>query len=77
MQPSRRAFLLGRRPRQSSWAAFIYIHVVVPVAWALAEERGLRLNDVIVAVTIGNEIAGRTSRAIQRGAYLGNGLPNH
>ncbi|MFJ0700113.1 hypothetical protein WLU71_18910, partial [Bordetella bronchiseptica] len=22
MQPSRRAFLLGRRPRQSSWAAF-------------------------------------------------------
>lgn len=63
------------------WEDWVLIsHVgaaVVPVAWALAEERGLRLNDVIVAVTIGNEIAGRTSRAIQRGAYLGNGLPNH
>ncbi|AOB28289.1 MmgE/PrpD family protein [Bordetella bronchiseptica] len=63
------------------WEDWVLIsHVgaaVVPVAWALAEERGLRLNDVVAAVTVGNEIAGRTSRAIQRGAYLGNGLPNH
>jgi len=50
---------------------------VIPVAWALAEEQGQTLEEVITAVTIGNEIAGRSSRAIQRGGYLGNGLPNH
>lgn len=63
------------------WEDWVLIsHVgaaVVPVAWAMAEEQGLSMKDVIVAVTIGNEVAGRTSRAIQRGAYLGNGIPNH
>ncbi|MGB6054547.1 MAG: MmgE/PrpD family protein [Burkholderiaceae bacterium] len=50
---------------------------VVPTAFATAEALSRSGRDVISAVVIGNEVAGRTSRAIQRGAYLGNGMPNH
>jgi 2-methylcitrate dehydratase PrpD len=50
---------------------------IVPTAFAVAEMLGSNGRDLIKAVVIGNEVAGRTSRAIQRGAYLGNGMPNH
>lgn len=63
------------------WEDWVLIsHVgaaIVPVAMALAETQDLSMRQVITAVVLGNEIAGRTSRAIQRGAYLGNGIPNH
>lgn len=50
---------------------------VVPTAFAAGEYANASGRELITAIIIGNEIAGRTSRAIQRGAYLGNGLPNH
>jgi 2-methylcitrate dehydratase PrpD len=50
---------------------------VVPTAFAAGEYANASGRELIAAIIIGNEIAGRTSRAIQRGAYLGNGLPNH
>lgn len=50
---------------------------VVPTAFAAGEHARASGRDVIAAIVIGNEINGRTSRAIQRGAYVGNGLPNH
>jgi len=50
---------------------------VVPTAFASGEAYRSSGRDVISAVVIGNEVAGRTSRAIQRGAYIGNGMPNH
>lgn len=50
---------------------------VVPTAFAVAEAAGASGRDLIAAVVIGNEINARTSRAIQRGAYVGNSLPNH
>lgn len=50
---------------------------VVPTAFASGEACRSSGRDVVTAVVVGNEIAGRTSRAIQRGAYLGNGMPNH
>lgn len=50
---------------------------VVPTAFATAEMLRSNGRDLITAVVIGDEVAGRTSRAIQRGAYLGNGMPNH
>ncbi len=50
---------------------------VVPTAFASGEACRSSGRDVVAAVVIGNEVAGRTSRAIQRGAYLGNGMPNH
>ena len=50
---------------------------VVPTAFAAAETMGCSGKDLITAVVIGNEINARTSRAIQRGAYVGNSLPNH
>lgn len=50
---------------------------VIPVAFAVGELTKSSGKDVLTAIAIGNEIAGRTSRAIQRGGYLGNGMPNH
>ncbi|MBL0140790.1 MAG: MmgE/PrpD family protein [Betaproteobacteria bacterium] len=50
---------------------------VVPTAVATGEVAGASGRDLIAAVVIGNEINGRTSRAIQRGAYVGNSMPNH
>ncbi|HLR77531.1 MAG TPA: MmgE/PrpD family protein, partial [Burkholderiaceae bacterium] len=50
---------------------------VIPVAFAVGELAKSSGKDVLTAIAIGNEIAGRTSRAIQRGGYLGNGMPNH
>lgn len=50
---------------------------VVPTAFAVGELAGASGRDVITAVVVGNEINGRTSRAIQRGAYVGNSMPNH
>lgn len=50
---------------------------VVPTAFAAGERAKASGRDVIAAIVIGNEINGRTSRSIQRGAYVGNGLPNH
>lgn len=50
---------------------------VVPTAFAAAEAVGASGREVIAAVVLGNEINARTSRAIQRGAYVGNSLPNH
>jgi 2-methylcitrate dehydratase PrpD len=50
---------------------------VVPTAFAVGEEFGASGKEVLSAVVIGNEINGRTSRAIQQGAYVGNSMPNH
>lgn len=50
---------------------------VVPTAFAAGEAAGVSGRELIAAVVIGNEINARTSRAIQRGAYVGNSLPNH
>ncbi|HQZ46080.1 MAG TPA: MmgE/PrpD family protein [Usitatibacteraceae bacterium] len=50
---------------------------VVPAAFAAGEAAGVSGRDLVAAVVIGNEINGRTSRAIQRGAYVGNSMPNH
>ncbi len=50
---------------------------VVPTAFAAGEVAGASGRDLIAAVVLGNEINGRTSRAIQRGAYVGNSMPNH
>jgi 2-methylcitrate dehydratase PrpD len=50
---------------------------VVPTAFAAGEHAKASGREVLAAIVIGNEVAGRTSRAIQRGAYVGNGLPNH
>jgi len=50
---------------------------VVPTAFAAGEAMGASGREIIAAVVIGNEINGRTSRAIQRGAYVGNSMPNH
>lgn len=50
---------------------------VVPTAVAAGEVTGISGRDLLTAVVIGNEINGRTSRAIQRGAYVGNSMPNH
>jgi 2-methylcitrate dehydratase PrpD len=50
---------------------------VVPTAFATGEAFAASGRELIASVVIGNEVAGRTSRAIQRGAYLGNGIPNH
>jgi 2-methylcitrate dehydratase PrpD len=50
---------------------------VVPTALATGELVGASGREIITAVVIGNEINGRTSRAIQRGAYVGNSMPNH
>jgi len=50
---------------------------VVPTAFAAGEAAGVSGRELITAVVIGNEINARTSRAIQRGAYVGNSLPNH
>ena len=50
---------------------------VVPTALAVGELVGAPGREFITAVVIGNEINGRTSRAIQRGGYVGNSMPNH
>lgn len=50
---------------------------VVPTAFATGEMVKASGQEVLTAIAIGNEVAGRTSRAIQRGGYLGNGMPNH
>jgi len=50
---------------------------VIPTAFAAGELVQASGAEVLTAIAIGNEVAARTSRAIQRGAYLGNGLPNH
>lgn len=50
---------------------------VVPTAFAVGELVGASGREIIAAVVLGNEINGRTSRAIQRGAYVGNSMPNH
>jgi len=50
---------------------------VVPTAFAVGEMVGAPGREIIAAVVLGNEINGRTSRAIQRGAYVGNSMPNH
>jgi 2-methylcitrate dehydratase PrpD len=50
---------------------------VVPTAFAAGESAGASGRELIAAVVLGNEICGRTSRAIQRGAYVGNSMPNH
>ncbi|MFA7664910.1 MAG: MmgE/PrpD family protein [Burkholderiaceae bacterium] len=50
---------------------------VVPTAFAASEAVGASGQDLIAAVVLGNEINARTSRAIQRGAYVGNSMPNH
>lgn len=50
---------------------------VVPTAFAAGELAGASGRELITAIVIGNELNARTSRAIQRGAYLGNSLPNH
>lgn len=50
---------------------------VVPTAFAAAEVMGTSGRELITAVVLGNEINARTSRAIQRGGYVGNSLPNH
>lgn len=50
---------------------------VIPTAFAAGELVGASGKDVLAAIAVGNEVAARTSRAIQRGAYLGNGIPNH
>jgi 2-methylcitrate dehydratase PrpD/putative sterol carrier protein len=50
---------------------------VVPTAFAVGEWVGASGRDLIACVVAGNEINGRTSRAIQRGSYVGNSMPNH
>jgi len=50
---------------------------VIPTAFAVGEMASASGKEVITAVVIGNEINARTSRAIQRGAYVGNSMPNH
>lgn len=50
---------------------------VIPTAFAAGEHAGASGKDILTAVVVGNEINGRTSRAIQQGAYVGNSLPNH
>lgn len=50
---------------------------VIPTAFAVGEMTGASGREIITAVVLGNEINGRTSRAIQRGAYVGNSMPNH
>lgn len=50
---------------------------VVPTALAVGEMVGAPGREIVAAVVIGNEINGRTSRAIQKGAYVGNSMPNH
>jgi 2-methylcitrate dehydratase PrpD len=50
---------------------------VIPTAFAVGELVGASGRDIIAAVVLGNEINGRTSRAIQRGGYVGNSMPNH
>lgn len=50
---------------------------VVPTAFAIGEQAGATGKEILASVVIGNEINGRTSRAIQQGAYVGNSMPNH
>lgn len=50
---------------------------VVPTVFATGETVGASGRDILTAVVLGNEINARTSRAIQRGGYVGNSLPNH
>ncbi|RRH68371.1 MmgE/PrpD family protein [Falsigemmobacter faecalis] len=60
------------------WA--VYSHsgaCVVPVAMGMSEKLNKTGRDLLVALVIGNEIAGRTGLAIQRGAHVGNSMPNH
>ncbi|HTM78163.1 MAG TPA: MmgE/PrpD family protein, partial [Devosia sp.] len=50
---------------------------VIPTAFAAGEHAGASGQDVLTAIVIGNEVNARTSRAMQRGAYVGNSMPNH
>lgn len=50
---------------------------VVPTVFATGEAVGASGRDILTAVVLGNEINARTSRAIQRGGYVGNSVPNH
>lgn len=63
------------------WDDFVIIShsgaAVIPTAFAAAETGGASGRELIAAVVIGNEINARTSRAIQKGAYVGNSMPNH
>lgn len=50
---------------------------VIPTTFAAGEAVGASGRDLLTAVVLGNEINARTSRAIQRGSYVGNSMPNH
>ena len=50
---------------------------VVPTAFAAGEHAGAPGQDIIPAIVVGDEVNAPTSRAMQRGAYVGNSMPNH
>lgn len=50
---------------------------VVPTAMAVGELTGASGREILTAIVLGNEINARTSRAIQKGGYIGNSMPNH
>lgn len=50
---------------------------VISTALAMGESEGCDGRELLTAIVMGNEIAGRTGLAIARGAYVGNSLPNH
>lgn len=50
---------------------------VIPTAFAAGEQVHTSGKELLAAVVLGNEINARTSRAMQRGAYVGNSMPNH
>lgn len=50
---------------------------VIPTAFAAGEQARVSGKEVLAAIVIGDEVNARTSRAMQRGAYVGNSMPNH
>lgn len=50
---------------------------VIPTALAVGEAARVDGRELLLAIVVGNEMAGRTGRAILDGAYVGNSLPNH
>jgi len=50
---------------------------VVPTALAVGEAVGATGKDFLLAIIVGNEINGRTGRALLKGFNIGNSIPNH
>lgn len=50
---------------------------VVPTAFAAGEQARVSGKEILTAIVLGDEVNARTSRAMQRGAYVGNSMPNH